>query len=161
GELALVAQPFDEMHPDVRAVQVPVEVEQVHFLASAWLFGDRRTDADVHHAAAERARARVDGSAGGGTSRFGRVEAIDDDRVDAVLRDELEGLFDVRGRKSDRAAAGLASRDDAGERVKPREDVVRVGEIAAGERVANARARVGALVVTVEIERAHREPERG
>src|SRR5262245_61905502 len=55
AEALFVAQAADQMQSQLFAVEILVEVEQVHFDAEAG--GDRRAHPDVGHAGAEHARA--------------------------------------------------------------------------------------------------------
>src|SRR5690606_34140302 len=121
-EVALLAQAPPEVHRQMRAVDVPVEVEDQH-LEERGPAADRRPRADARDAVEQR-----------------RAEAADPDGEDAVDRRPAALEADIRRRKSQALAEPEPANDPPRHAVIAAEHRLRLLEIALGERGPDRRA---------------------
>lgn len=119
-------------------VDVAIEVEEMHFDTQAFSINGR-PHAEVHHA---------------------WTIIIREDRVDANRRKDFDHAADVRGRKTNRASATIATFDDSVERMSTTKSARRLIEITARDGISYARARERTVLVTSDLCGGDLEAER-
>ena len=137
-ELAHGAQPVQKLHLDGTAVEVAVEVQQVHFAGGRGAVGERGGHAHVHSGFVAHA---VD-------VRIGGVHAV-------AQRPHLIGHDEVRGTEAHIGSFPATRLHDAGHEVRTSQQTVRLFNVPAGQQQADARGRNGRAVVALQVVRLH------
>jgi hypothetical protein len=122
-ELFLAAQLVHEIDIDMPAVDVAIEIQQVHFQHRLQALGHGGPHADV-----------------GGAGKRLRIDPRDGDREHAGQRQALPAHLDVGRRKADGAADLLAVHDAPGDDEGATEQALGTLDVAGGKRVAHGGA---------------------